>query len=181
LRCSDPTLPTGSENLVVRAAERLKAETRCPHGATIELRKAIPAQAGLAGGSSDAGGDARCSGPALGPAPAPPDRLDAWPGRIGSDVAFFRHARHRLQSVAAGVTSGADPDEPGAPLRAGLSPFGLSTADVYRNLTPPERPRPLGPVLEALVAGRPEALGRKPVQPRFQPRRRSVSSPPWCG
>ena len=55
------------------------------------------------------------------------------------------------------------------------SPIGLSTADVYGNLTPPERPRPIGPVLEALVAGRPDALGRslfnrlQPVAERLQP------------
>src|SRR5258708_30111470 len=54
LRCDDPSLPTGPENLVVRAAERLKVETGCRRGAMIDLHKAIPAQAGLAGGSSDA-------------------------------------------------------------------------------------------------------------------------------
>ena len=49
-----PSLPTGSDNLVVKAAERLKAATGCARGARISLTKAIPAQAGLAGGSSDA-------------------------------------------------------------------------------------------------------------------------------
>ena len=47
-------------------------------------------------------------------------------------------------------------------------PVGLSTADVYRHLTPPERPRPIGPVVEALVAGRPAALGRSLFN-RLQP------------
>jgi len=54
LRCDDPSLPVGRENLVVVAAERLKSLTGCRQGARIELRKSIPAQAGLAGGSSDA-------------------------------------------------------------------------------------------------------------------------------
>src|SRR5947209_13054506 len=49
LRCSDPTLPVGSDNLVIKAADRLKAATRCPRGARIELTKVIPVQAGLAG------------------------------------------------------------------------------------------------------------------------------------
>ena len=53
----------------------------------------------------------------------------------------------------------------GPPLRAGLSAVGLSTADVYRNLTPPERPRPIGPVLEALAARRTGRPGAEPVQP----------------
>src|SRR5438045_2285491 len=54
LRCSDPSLSAGSDNLVIKAADRLKAATGCPRGARIQLTKAIPAQAGLAGGSSDA-------------------------------------------------------------------------------------------------------------------------------
>src|SRR5438105_5803186 len=54
LWCDDPALPAGADNLVVKAAQRLKAATGCPRGARIELHKAIPAQAGLAGGSSDA-------------------------------------------------------------------------------------------------------------------------------
>ena len=54
LRCDDPSLPIGSENLVVKAAERLKAATGCLAGRGSSLEKVIPAQAGLAGGSSDA-------------------------------------------------------------------------------------------------------------------------------
>ena len=173
LHCSDPTLPTGSENLVVRAAERLKAETRCPLGATIELRKAIPAQAGLAGGSSDAAATLVALD-RLWDLRLPPDRLDALAGEIGSDVAFFRHAP---AAVCRGRGERVEPIRMTEALHFVLvcPPIGLSTADVYRNLTPPERPRPLGPVLEALVAGRPEALGRslfnrlQPVAERLQP------------
>src|SRR4029077_4800359 len=54
LRCSDPALPVGSDNLVVLAAERLRASAGCHRGARIVLEKTIPMQAGLAGGSSDA-------------------------------------------------------------------------------------------------------------------------------
>lgn len=175
MRCDDPTLPTGRENLVVRAAERLQVESGCPLGATIALSKVIPAAAGLAGGSSDAAAtlsaldriwDLRMA----------PDRLDALAGEIGSDVAFFRHApaaicRGRGERVEALSLSG--------PLHFVLvcPSIGLSTADVYRNLTwgPPEQPRPIGPVLEALVDGRPGALGRslfnrlQPVAERLRP------------
>src|SRR5436305_2766793 len=76
LRCDDPTLPAGRENLVVRAAERLKAESGCPLGAAIELDKAIPAQAGLAGGSSDAAA-ALVALDRLWELRLPPDRLHA--------------------------------------------------------------------------------------------------------
>jgi len=54
LECDDPTLPVDGKNLVVRAAEKLKADSGFEGGAKISLIKTIPAQAGLAGGSSDA-------------------------------------------------------------------------------------------------------------------------------
>jgi 4-diphosphocytidyl-2-C-methyl-D-erythritol kinase len=173
LRCDDPTLPTGRENLVVRAAERLKAESGCPLGATIELTKAIPAQAGLAGGSSDAAATLVALD-RLWDLRLPPGRLDALAGEIGSDVAFFRHA-------PAAVCRGRGERVESLSLSRALHfvlvcpPIGLSTADVYRNLRPPERPRPIGPVVRALVAGRPDALGRslfnrlQPVAERLQP------------
>src|SRR5262249_12915383 len=56
LRCDDPSLPTGSENLVVRAAERLKSASGSARGVSIELLKAIPAQAGVGGGSGGGAG-----------------------------------------------------------------------------------------------------------------------------
>src|SRR5437764_1453744 len=91
LSCDDPGLPTGPANLVVRAAERLRAAAGTPRGARIALRKAIPAQAGLGGGSSDAAatlvGLDRLWG-----LRTPPARLDELAGQVGSDVAFFRHA-----------------------------------------------------------------------------------------
>ncbi|MEE8495089.1 MAG: 4-(cytidine 5'-diphospho)-2-C-methyl-D-erythritol kinase [Xanthomonadales bacterium] len=43
-----------ADDLVVRAALRLQAETSCRQGARIEVKKCIPAGAGLGGGSSDA-------------------------------------------------------------------------------------------------------------------------------
>lgn len=173
LQCDDPALPCGSENLVVRAAERLKEVSRCPLGATIALHKAIPAQAGLAGGSSDAAATLTALDQ-LWDLRLPPDRLDAVAGEIGSDVAFFRHAP---AAVCRGRGERVEPLRMTEALHFVLvcPPLGLSTAEVYRNLTPPERPRPLGPVLEALVAGRPDALGRglynrlQPVAERLQP------------
>lgn len=45
---------SGDDNLVVRAAHLLRAQSDCNHGVDIELTKNIPAGAGLGGGSSDA-------------------------------------------------------------------------------------------------------------------------------
>lgn len=54
LTCDDPSLPVGPDNLVWRAAERLKRFFRISRGVHIKLQKRIPVAAGLAGGSSDA-------------------------------------------------------------------------------------------------------------------------------
>ena len=54
LRCNRSDLPTDGGNLIVQAAELLKARLGLPElGASIELDKRIPIGAGLAGGSSN--------------------------------------------------------------------------------------------------------------------------------
>ena len=47
-------IPTGPDNLVLRAAELLRSHAGIRNGADIELVKQIPAEAGLAGGSGNA-------------------------------------------------------------------------------------------------------------------------------
>ncbi len=47
-------LPVDERNLVLRAALLLRTQTGCTRGASIQLTKLIPLQAGLGGGSSDA-------------------------------------------------------------------------------------------------------------------------------
>lgn len=54
LTCTDTTLPSGEDNLVVRAARLLKAAGRVDRGAILHLTKVLPHGAGLGGGSSDA-------------------------------------------------------------------------------------------------------------------------------
>ncbi len=54
LSCSNPDLPVDGGNLIVRAAELLKARAGLPElGVSIRLQKRIPIGAGLAGGSSN--------------------------------------------------------------------------------------------------------------------------------
>src|SRR3954453_3345618 len=158
LECDDPSLPTGSENLVVKAAERLKAATGCPRGARITLRKVIPAQAGLAGGSSDAAATLVALDRVWNletPAPA----LSSVAAEIGSDVAFFLHGP---SAICRGRGEQVEAMERGRPLHFVLvvPELGLSTADVYRNVQPPDRPRPIGPATQALARGEPDDLGR---------------------
>jgi 4-diphosphocytidyl-2-C-methyl-D-erythritol kinase len=53
-RCDDPSVPQGSDNLVVRAAKTFFETTKIEPAVSIELKKKIPHSAGLGGGSSDA-------------------------------------------------------------------------------------------------------------------------------
>ncbi len=52
--CDDPSVPSGEENLVVRAARLFQKVTGIEAGIAIALEKNIPHGAGLGGGSSDA-------------------------------------------------------------------------------------------------------------------------------
>ena len=165
-RCDDPTLPTGPDNLVVKAALRLKAASGTDRGVSIDLKKAIPAQAGLAGGSSDAAatllGLDRLWG--LGTAP---ETLDELAASIGSDVAFFRQGP---VAVCRGRGEIVEPWPIFEPMHFVLvcPPVGVSTAAVYRNVVPPESPKGIGRVLEALEAGDLPSLGRELFN-RLQP------------
>jgi len=174
LRCDDPSLPTGPENLVIRAAERLRSATGCDRGARITLSKSIPTQAGLAGGSSDAA--ATLAGlDRLWDLRTPPGRLDELAAAIGSDVAFFRHAPC---AVCRGRGEVVEPRDLPTTLHFVLvcPPIGSSTAEVYRNTIPPGRPRPIGAILDALGAGDVPALGRELFN-RLQPVAESLTAP----
>ncbi|HEY2341730.1 MAG TPA: 4-(cytidine 5'-diphospho)-2-C-methyl-D-erythritol kinase [Chthoniobacteraceae bacterium] len=52
--CDDPSLPTGDDNLVVKAAKLFCQRFHVPPNLRIDLRKKIPHGAGLGGGSSNA-------------------------------------------------------------------------------------------------------------------------------
>jgi 4-diphosphocytidyl-2-C-methyl-D-erythritol kinase len=150
-------VPTGQDNLAVRAAELLLERTgnqpsrgcsnrandttsaQSQYGIHIDLYKRIPAAAGLAGGSSDAAGvlfalnriwDLNLSR----------DRLQEIASELGSDVSFF------LSQTPAAICRGRG--EMIEPL--GLSHHlyfvvakphsGLSTPLVFKNLTPNDFP-----------------------------------------
>jgi 4-diphosphocytidyl-2C-methyl-D-erythritol kinase len=82
LTCDDPSIPTGADNLIVKAAAALGATAK------IHLVKRIPAGGGLAGGSSDAartllGLDRLLN---LG---CTQEKLMDIARRLGSDIPFF--------------------------------------------------------------------------------------------
>lgn len=76
------------ENLCVRAARALRSTLEIEAGLTIDLRKRIPAGAGLGGGSSDAAAILRGAPSCWGRA-ASPDALLSLAAQLGSDVPFF--------------------------------------------------------------------------------------------
>jgi 4-diphosphocytidyl-2-C-methyl-D-erythritol kinase len=86
--CDDPTVPTGDENLVVRAAKAFFVKTKIARGVGIKLHKKIPHGAGLGGGSSDAAATLRALNQ-LFETNLSRGELAKLGSTVGSDVAFF--------------------------------------------------------------------------------------------
>jgi 4-diphosphocytidyl-2-C-methyl-D-erythritol kinase len=145
-------IPSGPENLVIQAATLLKTHTSFTGGAEIHLRKRIPVQAGLAGGSSDAA--AALAGLnqfwKLG---LSLEGLRELAARLGSDVPFF------LNPSRSAVCRGRG--EVIEPFYAPLGWYfvvvkpesGLSTPEVFRNWKPTDSTRSAKPLVEELRRG----------------------------
>jgi 4-diphosphocytidyl-2-C-methyl-D-erythritol kinase len=141
LVCDDPSIPAREGNLVLRAARAL--QERYPEvrerGASITLRKSIPAGGGLGGGSSDAAGAllalSSLWGVALDPATA-----GEIAASLGSDVPFFLLGGRAL-GTGRGERLTPLPAGPERALVLGTPAFPLATAEVYGSLgstlTPP--------------------------------------------
>ncbi len=86
--CDDLSLPTGDENLIVRSAKSFFAATKITPAISIELKKKIPHDAGLGGGSSDAASTLLALND-LFEAKLPRETLAEIAESIGSDIPFF--------------------------------------------------------------------------------------------
>ena len=144
-------LPADRDNLVVRAAERLRAEAGVGAGAAIRLIKRIPSAAGLGGASSDAA--ATLVGlNQLWQLNYGADRLARIALELGSDVPFF---------LGQGAAVCRGQGERLEPLRAGgrfhfvlvRPPEGLSTAAVFGECRPAEQPWSVEPLRAAFCRG----------------------------
>jgi 4-diphosphocytidyl-2-C-methyl-D-erythritol kinase len=166
LRSNRRELPTGPDNLVMRAADLLKQTAGCRRGAKIRLVKRIPIAGGLAGGSTDAAATlAGLNG--LWNLGFEKATLVELSGKLGSDVAFFFH------TPAAWCTGRGEKVTPvGMKKRLWLvlwcPRFGLATADVYRKVMVPAVPRSGDAIRRALAAGDVEETGRC-LHNRLQP------------
>jgi len=157
LRCDEPTIPVGDGNLVVRAARRLKEEAGGIRGARIALQKAIPAEAGLGGGSSDAAATLSALD-RLWNLETPEGKLETLAGELGGDVAFFLHPP---AAICRGRGEIVEPLSVAPAFHFVLvrPPFGLSTPLVYRNVVIPPTPRCVLDTVRAFQSGDVDALG----------------------
>ena len=86
--CDDSSVPTGDENLVVRAAKAFFKAAKLKASVSIELKKKIPHGAGLGGGSSDAAATLVALNK-LFETNLPREALAELGETVGSDVPFF--------------------------------------------------------------------------------------------
>jgi len=149
-------IPSGVDNLIVRAAELLRDHAGIGRGICIDLRKRIPVSAGLAGGSSNAAATLWALNRFwnLGLSAA---QLGELASQLGSDVNFF------LCGAEAAVCHGRGEIVSPLSLPASLHfvvvrpQSGLATATVFRHCHPSAARRDVRPLIESLREGR---LGR---------------------
>jgi 4-diphosphocytidyl-2-C-methyl-D-erythritol kinase len=160
LTCELPSLSTGPDNLVFKAALALRTHANRPKlGASIRLTKRIPTQAGLGGGSSDAAA-ALVGLNRIWKLGLTREELVGIAASIGSDVAFF------LTLPAAWCTGRGEVVTPEPPAARRFDfvlvfpPVGLGTAAVYKRLAVSEVPTPGNAVREAYLTGDAKALGQ---------------------
>jgi 4-diphosphocytidyl-2-C-methyl-D-erythritol kinase len=165
IACDDPACPTGEHNLVWGAAEALWRETGrrgSPTDLRVQIRKRIPMQGGLGGGSSDAAAALRALR-VLWRSPIGDDRLHAIGRSLGADVPFF---------LEGGTVLGVDRgdalfpliDRPASWVALMLPDFGVRTADAFRwwdeDNREEESDSDRGNDLEAPVGARHPAIAR---------------------
>lgn len=133
IECDDPRCPTDRTNIVWRAAEalwRARGHRGEVSGARVRIRKRIPMQAGLGGGSSDAAATLTAL-TELWDAPGSGGRLRAIARDLGADVPFFLEG-----GTVLGVERGDELflliDRPAAWVVLVLPGFGVSTVEAYR-------------------------------------------------
>jgi 4-diphosphocytidyl-2-C-methyl-D-erythritol kinase len=144
--CSDPALPTGDGNLVVRTARALAAWAGIEPRAALHLDKRVPYGAGLGSGSSDAAHTLRLLAGLWG-LDVPDDAFHALAAALGSDVPFFLLDGPALATGRGEILTPLR-GEDGAPYRlpfalvVAVPPVHVATAEAYGLVTPDDRGRP---------------------------------------
>ena len=135
LVCNEPSLPTGSENLVHRAAAAFLHEAGIRDGVRIHLEKRIPLAAGLGGGSGNAAVTLLGLNELFG-CPLATERIRAIARSLGSDVPFFLQTGPALGTGRGENIQSLDPFPAlrGAAFLLVHPGFGVATAWAYQNL-----------------------------------------------
>ena len=154
-------LPDTAQNLVFRAFELVRSTHCAPrgltHGASVQLCKRIPSEAGLGGGSSDAAA-ALVLANRLWNLDLPHEELARLAAILGSDVPFFLYSatcvcRGRGEIVAPLTV----------PRRLFFvvvkPPVGLSTKRVFSKTRLPSKPKDSGAIANALHHGSVNRIG----------------------
>jgi len=177
--CDEPDIPTDRRNLVWKAASLLhrtaSGKATAPRDVLIDLRKRVPSEAGLGGGSSNAAMTLLALNK-LWKLELDMASLSRIGARLGADVPYFLHG-----GTALGLGRGDDiyplADMPPVHVVILRPGFGVATADAYtwfdeerrRDKAPHHRAVPLGwPAwsttlrndLESPVVGHHPAIGR---------------------
>jgi 4-diphosphocytidyl-2-C-methyl-D-erythritol kinase len=129
--CDDPTLPTDSSNLVVKAVEALSGKTGQAIPFHIHLEKRIPHGAGLGGGSSNAATTLLALNSQL-ESPLPAEELHDLAAELGSDIPFFLYSG-AARCTGRGEIIKAAPQPPPLPIVLFKPAFSVPTPDAYRN------------------------------------------------
>jgi 4-diphosphocytidyl-2-C-methyl-D-erythritol kinase len=141
-------LPTGNDNIAVRAIELLRRRAGVERKCAVRLTKRIPSAAGLGGGSSDAAAALAAANVAwnLG---WTRDRLLPLAAELGSDVPFFLY---RGPAICRGRGEQVTPIARFGVLFVVVvrPPQGLRTAEVYQASRPSASMRSAAAVLEGL-------------------------------
>lgn len=132
IECSDPAIPCDQKNLAWRAAERFYARLGEPPHVHITLRKGIPTQAGLGGGSSNAAITLRALNILYGQ-PFSIKELHTLASSIGSDVPFFLYGGTALVEGLGDVISPL-PVPTAYPLVVAVPTVGVSTSWAYQRI-----------------------------------------------
>ncbi len=138
----DRSIPSDASNTCFKAARLFMERTGVPRGVRISIRKRIPTEAGLGGGSSDAAATFKGLMALTGIAP-PEHELRAMATAIGADVPFFMCGRPALVE---GLGERVTPLDWTVPFYALIvkPPFGFGTREGYKRLrresgSPPPR------------------------------------------
>lgn len=132
--CNDASIPNQT-NLVVKAAEALRAQYDVKAGARIQLEKKIPVQAGLGGGSSNAAVTLFALA-RLWELPATLEELSQIGATLGADVPFFLKGGCVLAS-GIGTTLTELPNLPPLHVLIVAPESKVSTASAYQALRAP--------------------------------------------